>query len=344
MRQAILKEPANFEVREVEDCVRRPGEALVRVHRVGICGTDIHAYHGRQPFFNYPRVLGHELAVEILELPDASEGGHGNPAGLAVGDRCSVEPYMNCGQCLACNIGKPNCCENLQVLGVHTDGGMQPLLSVPPHKLHRGNELSYDQLALVETLGIGAHAVERADVQRGELVLVAGAGPIGLSVMPFAQARGARVVVMDINAQRLDFCRERLGIEMTLNPLRQPVEETLRELGGGALPAVVIDATGNAKSMQGCFDLTAHGGRIVFVGLFPGEVSFNDPNFHRRELTLMASRNALPSTFSTTIGLIAAGRIDTSSWITHRLELADLPVQFGPTSAAEGLVKAMIEL
>src|SRR2546429_5375671 len=156
------------------------GHAIVRVGRVGICGTDWHAYHGRQPFFTYPRILGHELGVEVVSVNDPASD-------LKAGDRCAVEPYLNCGHCVACRRGMTNCCANLQVLGVHIDGGMRELIAVPTAKLHRSEKLNLDQLALVETLAIGCHAVARAKVQQDEWVLVLGAGPIGLSVLPFAQ-------------------------------------------------------------------------------------------------------------------------------------------------------------
>src|SRR5947199_4307593 len=156
-----------------------PGHAMVRVRRVGICGTDLHAYRGRQPFFSYPRILGHELGVEVIALGD------GDTFGLKKGDRCTVEPYLNCGKCIACRRGKTNCCASLEVLGVHTDGGMRERIRVPVSKLHPSETLTLDQLALIETLGIGAHAVDRAKVEAGEFVLVIGAGPIGLAVMQF---------------------------------------------------------------------------------------------------------------------------------------------------------------
>lgn len=337
MKQVVLNKPGEFSLSDAAEVIRKEDEVLVKVHRVGICGTDIHAFHGRQPFFEYPRVLGHELAVEVLEVPS---GNHS----LKPGDFCSVEPYINCGTCIACHSGKPNCCENLRVMGVHADGGMQDYISIPPHKLHKGKGLTLDQLALVETLGIGAHGVERADVRKDEFVLIIGAGPIGLSAMPFAMARGARVAVMDVSEHRLAFCRNQLGIEMTVRADKEDVPGRLRKLGGGDLPTAIIDATGNPKSMQGCFDIAAHGARIVFVGLFPGKITFDDPNFHRRELTLLASRNALPSTFDEIIDLMASGKMDTAPWITHRLALGDVPQLFVRISADEALVKAMIEL
>jgi len=337
MIQITLAQPGQFVATEAPEPVPAPGEALVRVHRIGVCGTDLHAFAGKQPFFTYPRVLGHELGVEVLD--PGSE-----PHGLRAGDRCSVEPYLNCGRCIACRRGKPNCCTDLRVMGVHVDGGMRPLLAVPARKLHRSATLSYDQLALVETLAIGAHAVERADLKRKDTVLVIGAGPIGLSVIQFVLAKGANFAVMDVSESRLAFCREQLRAPHTLSP-GPGAADALRAIFGGDLPVIVIDATGNPQSMAGTFELAAHGGRIVFVGLFQGEVSFHDPNFHRRELTLCASRNAVPETFRQLISLVEAGRVNTQPWITHRLTLAGVPTVFPREIAGQpAVLKAMIEV
>lgn len=337
MLQIVLERPGLFRAREGPEPVRGSGEALVRVHRVGVCGTDLHAFAGKQPFFNYPRVLGHELGVEVVEP------GAGTP-GLAAGDRCAVEPYLNCGTCIACRRGKPNCCTELKVLGVHIDGGMQPWLRVPASKLHRSEKLDFDQLALVETLGIGAHAVERAHLQPEEFVLVIGAGPIGLGVIQFARAAGVRLAVMDVSETRLAFCRTQLGVDHTLPPGPETVARLLA-IGNGDLPTCVFDATGNASSMMSAFNFPAHGGRLVFVGLCQGDISFQDPQFHRRELTLLASRNATPDTFRTVIEQVETGQVDTRPWITHRFALGATPEIFPRDIAGRpAVLKAMIEV
>ena len=231
----------------------------------------------------------------------------------------------------------------LKVLGVHIDGGMRPEIVVPARKLHRSRTLSYDQLALVETLGIGAHAVERAQIGPDDFVLVIGAGPIGLSVIQFAVLHGPTLAVMDVRASRLEFCRRQFGISHTLAGGRGTQEE-LRGIGGGELPTVVIDATGNAASMAATFDLPAQGGRIVFVGLFQGDVGFSDPNFHRCELTLLASRNAQPHNFRDIIASIESGRIDTAPWITHRFGLADTPERFPEIASDPSVIKTVIDV
>ena len=337
MLQISLEQPGRFATTEGREPKPAPGEALVRVHRIGICGTDLHAFSGKQPFFAYPRILGHELGVEVID--PGSE-----PHGLKAGDRCSVEPYLNCGRCIACRHGKTNCCAALKTLGVHVDGGMRPLITIPARKLHPSVKLDYEQLALVETLGIGAHAVERAEVKPDDFVLVIGAGPIGLSVIQFLLVTGATLAVMDVSESRLAFCRDQFGVKHTFVP-PENITEHLERIGGGDLPTIVIDATGNPKSMAGTFNLAAQGGRIVFVGLFQGDVTFNDPNFHRRELTLCASRNALAATFREIITLVEMGKVNTKPWITHRFGLSETPEIFPSKIAGNpAVLKAMIEV
>src|SRR5690349_19780166 len=210
MKAIRLQEPHRFEHVDIEEPARPgPGEAVVRVHRVGICGTDVSGYLGKMPFFSYPRIPGHELGVEVVEV------GAG-VTNVKPGDRCSVEPYMNCGNCHACRKGASNCCANLKVLGVMTDGGLRERFTLRADKLHPSAKLSFDQLALVETLAIGCHAVDRSQLTRGENCLVIGAGPIGLSSIVFANLTGARVIVLDMNRQRLDFCREVMGVDETI--------------------------------------------------------------------------------------------------------------------------------
>lgn len=339
MKAIRLEEPGRLcLVDTAEPAAPAAGEALVRVHRIGICGTDIHAFGGRQPFFSYPRILGHELGVEVIAIGSGVTN-------VRTGDRCSVEPYINCETCIACRRGKPNCCTDMRVLGVHVDGGMRECFVLPARKLHRSAVLSHEQLALVETLGIGAHAVERAKLEAGEFALVIGAGPIGLATMQFALEKGAQVIVLDINSARLAFCQNQLGVPHAINAAQEDVLAALKRITGGDMPTAVFDATGNPGSMMGAFEFPAHGGRIVFVGLFQGEVTFNDPNFHKRELTLMASRNAHPADFTRIIGLIETGRIDTAPWITHRAAFAEAADIFPTWTMPEtGVIKAMIEV
>jgi 2-desacetyl-2-hydroxyethyl bacteriochlorophyllide A dehydrogenase len=293
-----------------------PGQALVRVHAVGVCGTDYHAFKGRQPFFSYPRVLGHELGVEVLELGDS--GGPADADGLTVGARCAVQPYLHCGACRACATGKTNCCESLKVLGVHVDGGFLGQLIVPRENLHATSAgLTYEQLAVVEPLTIGAHGVRRGEVGPGDRVAVVGAGPVGIAVVVAARAAGAAVVVVsDVNDHRLAYCASRFGA-LPANPTSATYLEDLRAACQGDLPDVVIDATGFPPSMNRCFDLVRNGGRVVFVGLHKEAVTFDDSNFHRREVTLCASRNSTAEDFRAVLRAVEAGKVDTAAIITH---------------------------
>jgi 2-desacetyl-2-hydroxyethyl bacteriochlorophyllide A dehydrogenase len=336
MKTLTLQEPHQFKIHETESPNQIPdGMALVQTKCVGICGTDIHAFHGTQPFFSYPRILGHELGVEVMEVA-------ANDMGIQTGSRCAVEPYMNCGTCIACKRGKQNCCEKIQVMGVHQDGGMRDQFLVPIHKLHSSNTLSFDQLALVETLGIGKHAVNRAQLEQDEWVLIIGAGPIGLTVVEFARIAGANIIVMDINEDRLSFCQDQMNVKHTVHASGN-IDAYCRNLMGH-LPTTVFDCTGNKHSMQQANKFVANGGQLVFVGLYIGELVFTDQEIHKQELTLKRCRNSLPTDMKEIIQLMEAGKINTSTWITHRTDIggsmALIPELIKPETKA---VKAIIE-
>lgn len=338
MKALLLEGPKKFKIVETgAPGDPGPGEAKVRVHRVGVCGTDISGYLGKMPFFSYPRIPGHELGVEVLAVGEGVEN-------VRPGDKCSVEPYINDPDSYASRRGHPNCCEKLEVLGVHRDGGLRPEFILPARKLHPSPKLSYDQLALVETLAIGCHAVDRGSPTAEESCLIIGAGPIGLATLVFAKLTGTKVIMLDVNERRLAFCRERMGVEHTV-VLSEHLEADLRALTDGHLPDVVIDATGHNGSMSGAFALVAPGGRLVYVGITTGEISFRHPTFHRLEGTLLCSRNALPKDFTKIIGLIESGRIDTRPWITHRCRFDDVPEVFPSYTRPEtGVIKAIVEL
>jgi len=338
MKALQLESPKHFKLIDIPEPGKPgPGEAVVRVHRVGICGTDISGYLGKMPFFSYPRIPGHELGMEVV---DVGEG----VANVRPGDRCSIEPYINDPNSYASRKGRPNCCEKLQVLGVHCDGGMRPYFTLPARKLHVANKLSYEQSALVETLAIGCHAVARAQVTAEDVVLIIGAGPIGLATLEFVRLAGARVLMLDMNAGRLEFCRNVMGVPETVLA-DENVEADLRKLTDGHLPDVVFDATGSNVSMSKSFGLVAPGGRLVFVGITTEEVTFRHVTFHRPEGTLLCSRNALPGDFDNIVHLIETGRINTQPWITHRAPFDAVPELFPSYTRPEtGVVKAIIEV
>jgi 2-desacetyl-2-hydroxyethyl bacteriochlorophyllide A dehydrogenase len=335
MKALVCIQPGELEYREIDAPLAGPGEAIIRIRRIGICGTDLHGFEGTQPFFDYPRILGHELAGDLVDFDQAP--------GFTPGEAVTVIPYFNCGTCIACRSGKPNCCTTLKVCGVHMDGGMVDYLSVPSASLIHGSGLSYDQLALVEPLAIGAHAVRRAGVQPGEFVLVVGAGPIGLGTMESVRIAGGQVIAMDINEDRLRFCREKLQVLHTVNGADKPMEQ-IRHITRGDMPTVVIDATGSLKAINGGFRYLAHGARYVLVGLQKGEIQFSHPEFHKREATLMSSRNATRQDFDMVMGAMHRGLIDPTTYITHRVGFEEVKAEFaGWLDPARGVIKAMVE-
>jgi alcohol dehydrogenase len=340
MKAIQLEKPEHFRQIDVAEPARPgPGEAIVRVHRVGICGTDFSGYLGKMPFFSYPRIPGHELGVEVVEVG-------ADVPNVKPGDRCSVEPYINCQKCYSCTRGHTNCCENHQTLGVHCDGGLRPYFTVPARKLHISRKLTHDQLALVETLAIGCHAIYRGNPQRDETILVVGAGPIGLSVIEFAKLSGARTIVIDINAQRLAFVREKMGIADTILATNDDADvKAFTEMTAGKLGNVVVDATGSNKSMARSLQFVGFAGRLVYVGITTQEIAFAHPLMHRREMTLLASRNALSRDFARIIELIEHGQIDTRPWISHKAAFEDMIGEFPRWLKPEtGVIKAIVEI
>jgi 2-desacetyl-2-hydroxyethyl bacteriochlorophyllide A dehydrogenase len=338
MRSIVLEEPRRLVVREEERPEPGPGEALVRVRRVGVCGTDLHAFAGRQPYFDYPRILGHELAVEVEAF------GEGAATGLARGTLCTVYPYLACGTCTACRRGKPNCCAGLGVLGVHRDGGMREFMTLPAASLIFAGCLDPDEAALVENQCIGAHAVERAGLRWGELVLVIGTGPIGLGVVQFALLAGARVVAMDVSARRLEFCSGHFQVEETVDAAGDP-EEELGALTAGEFFTTVFEATGNSESMRSAISYVAHGGQMILVGLVQDDLCYFHPEFHKREMTLKSSRNATPADFERVIAALESKQARVLPMVTHRVRLANAAAEFeGWLDPASKVIKALIEL
>lgn len=337
MNVLVCNQPKNFKYETREPPLATEGQSIIKIKRIGVCGTDLHAYEGTQPFLSYPRVLGHELAGELVSAANAP--------GFHDGEIVSIIPYYSCGDCAACRAGKQNCCERIRVCGVHIDGGMAEYLSVPTDSLLHSEGLSLDAMALVEPLAIGAHGIRRAAVRPGEYVLVVGAGPIGLGTMEFARIAGAKVIALDTNQQRLDFCREKLNVALTLNAKESTVTEQLREITGGEMPAVVIDATGNLTAINNAFQYMAHGGRYILIGLQRDPISFSHPEFHKREGTLMSSRNATREDFEQVIRGLKQELVKPETYITHRSAFHDVTKHFESwLHPATGVIKAMIEI
>ena len=318
MQQWICNEPGTLSLQEAEMPQRAPGFSLLRVRNIGICGTDIHAFAGNQPFFSYPRILGHELAVEIVESDT-----------FATGELATIIPYFNCTSCGACAADKPNCCESLQVFGVHIDGGMREYIVVEDRYILPGKGLTAEELALVEPLSIAAHGLRRAVLKTGEKVLVMGAGPIGLFTILLAKIQGALVEVAEPNQARLQFCLDHLGVT---------------EASSTAY-STVIDATGNLQAIESGFAKMAHGGKYVLIGLQKQSISFSHPEFHKREATLMSSRNATIEDFRYVMDLLRNGKIQAGMFVSHRFgknQLLDIFTKINEPGAQ--VIKAMITL
>ena len=336
MRAILCEEPGRLVLVERPEPTPSAGEVLVRIGRAGVCGTDFHIFRGKQPFLEYPRVIGHELAGEVAEAPPGSP--------LSPGQRVAIIPYISCMDCVACRRGKTNCCQKIRVLGVHVDGGLCDYLSVPERNVLPVGDLPLDHAAMIEFLAISAHGVRRAAPGAGDRALVIGAGPIGMAATIFAKARGARVTALDVRADRLDFCRTELGADAAVEA-GPDTDEALKAITGGDFYDLVIDATGNAVSMERGFGYVAHGGTYVLLGIVQGSLGFSDPEFHKRETTLLASRNATRADFEEVLAAIRVGQVPTAALATHRAPLEEVPDVLRKWMLPDaGVVKALVEI
>ncbi|MEK9516692.1 MAG: zinc-binding alcohol dehydrogenase family protein [Flavobacteriaceae bacterium] len=333
MKYIVCEKPREFLLKEKEAPVRKENEALLQINKVGICGTDLHAYAGNQAYFEYPKILGHELSSQVMDIGE-------NDKGIKIGDKVVVMPYVSCGVCFACNKGKTNCCENITVLGVHADGGMQEQISVPIDVLLPANHLSDDQMAIVEPLAIGAHAIRRSGIVPDETVAVVGCGPIGIGIMKLAQIAGAKVIALDTNEQRLNYAKDKIGIDHVVKAGENALKE-INEITNGDLCAVVFDASGNKYALEACPDYMSHGGRFVLVGLSKGELTYLHPKVHAKEMTLLCSRNATQEDFEHVISIL--DQFPTSSFITHSVPFIEMIEHFDSwLDPATGVIKAMV--
>jgi len=336
MRAVLCRNPGELEIVHYPVPDRKAGEALVKIRRIGVCGTDMHIYQGNQPYFAYPRVMGHELSGEIVEAETGSA--------LRPGDAVYIVPYLHCGHCIACRAGKTNCCTTLKVLGVHIDGGMCEYLSLPETHLFKAEGITLDEAAMVEFLAIGAHAVARARVSRGQRALVVGAGPIGVGVAIFAGLNGAEVTVIDGRENRLAFASRLAGVQHTIR-LGENDAERMKANTSGEFYDCVFDCTGSPKAMERGFGFVAHGGTYVLVSIVQGNISFSDPEFHRRETTLLSSRNATLADFATVMAAMRDGKVPARAIKTHSAPLWEVAERLPEwTRPDAGTVKAVLEL
>lgn len=330
----VCAEPGRLELERRPRPRCAPGEVLLRPRRVGMCGTDMHIFGGTQPYLSYPRVMGHEIAAEVVEGNDE----------LRPGDTVFVMPYISCGTCVACAKGRTNCCTHMSVLGVHQDGALAEYIAVPADFVFKVEGIDLDAVAMIEFLAIGAHAVRRAAIEPGQQVLVVGAGPIGIACALFAQAAGGIVTALDGRQDRLDFARDEIGIAHIVS-LDAEADFRLAEITNGDFYDVVFDATGNPKAMEAGFTRLAHAGTYVLVSVVQADICFNDPEFHKRETTLLASRNATAQDFRYVVEAIRSGIVPVQALATHRTSMRDLPAAIEQWSRPEAhVIKGLVEL
>ena len=327
VKAIICNKPREFEKIELQDPAPVDGEVIVKIKKIGICGTDYHAYNGRQPFFTYPRILGHELAGEVVE---------GNEK-FKVGEAVVPIPYLHCGKCKTCLGGKTNCCPQIKTMGVHVDGGMREFTSVPSTNLVKAHDLTDEKIATVECFSIGAHAVRRSEIKENQWAAVVGTGPIGIGTLHFAKLAGAKTIAIDINEERLSHCREVLGVDHCVNALQNPVE-ALNDITKGELPDAVFEATGVPGAMENAFNYVGHGGRLILVSIVKGKIAFEDPLFHSREMTVMSSRNATEKDFINVMKALRNQDINVEAFITHRCDFDELTSCFETWSLPESRV------
>jgi 2-desacetyl-2-hydroxyethyl bacteriochlorophyllide A dehydrogenase len=310
MKALVLKGPRQFcwEDREKPAC--SPERVLIHTDAVCICGSDIRAIQGQQKMFSFPRVIGHEVAATVEEAGAQTKG-------FRPGDRVCLLPCIACGHCRPCRRGKPNCCETLRLYGVQEDGGLQEYLSVPPQSLLRIDfDAAPEEIAMMEPLTIGAHAVARLDLTREDRVLILGAGPIGVGCALAACSCGARVVLADIKENRRKFVKEEFQLEI-LDPFEYDYKKKIKDFTNGELFDAVIDTTASKSSMDHAWEWICHGGKVLFVGTFAGKLELDESAFHMKEPTLYVTRNSTRTDFERVLSLWQHGFIEPAKFITH---------------------------
>ncbi|MEZ2131182.1 MULTISPECIES: zinc-binding alcohol dehydrogenase family protein [unclassified Sinorhizobium] len=337
MQAVLCQQPGVLEVVErAPPGTPQPAWVRLAVSHVGICGTDYHIFEGKHPFLEYPRVMGHEISATVLQAGDGVD--------MAAGTPVIVNPYLSCGACIACRQGKPNCCMNLKVLGVHTDGAFCEEITVPVDNLYVAKGLSLEAAATIEFLAIGAHAVRRSMAGPGMRSMVIGAGPIGLGAAIFSRIAGHDVTLLDTSAERLRMAAERFGFSSVILANESTSESVKAKTNGDGFD-VVFDATGYGPSMEKAFGYVAHGGALVLVSVVKDEIRFSDPEFHKREMMLIGSRNATRVDFEHVADSIAKGLVPVDKLITHRTTLADTPRDLALWAHEKsGLIKAVIKV
>ncbi len=337
MKAIQIKEPGKVELIDVQKPVPGAGEVLLKVKYIGFCGSDLSTYLGKNPMVSYPRIPGHEVAATVVET------GSGVPAGLKEGDLVTVVPYTNCGKCSSCRKGRFNACEFNETLGVQRDGAMQEYITVPYEKVLKVSGMALEEAALIEPLTVGFHAVDRAGVKEGDVVMVQGCGMIGAGAIAGSALRGAKVIAVDIDDAKLETARK-LGAGIVINSATSNLHEVLKkELDGGS-PDVVVEAAGNPVTYRAAVDEVAFAGKVVCIGYAKSEVTFATKLWVQKELDILGSRNARPEDFKAVTELLQSGRFPSEEVITRIVSPEEAPEAFKTWADAPGKVfKIMVE-
>ena len=317
MKTVLLKKPGEIGISDIETTTRLEGQILIKVRSAGICGSDIGAYKGVNPLVSYPRIIGHEIAGEVVEVAtDETE--------FKVGDRVILEPYVYCGKCYPCSIGHTNCCENLTVRGVHIEGGMAEYVSHPRHLLHKVPEsIPWHLVPMAEPLVIAMHAIKQAETISGQHVVVTGAGQIGLLAAQYALTLGAIPIVVDPVDERLTLART-LGVTHTINPVGCDAVAEILSITQGRMAEAVIECSGAAPAIRGAVDYVSYAGHIALVGWPKGDIPMPTALFTKKELTIRGSRNSVGQ-FPESLDLIAAGKVNVEALLTKTVSMDETP-------------------
>ena len=318
MRAIYLEKPREIAVTEIEQRPLREGEALLKIHSAGICGSDIGAFRGTNGLVSYPRILGHELAGEILSIPED------NPKGLKIGDKVTVDPYLYCGHCYPCTIGRTNCCNDLHVLGVHVDGGMSETFAHPADMLVKvPQDMPWKLIPLAEPLTIALHGLHRLQLKAGEHLAISGAGPIGLLAAMAALHYGAEPILIDLVEERLTFAKT-LGIRYTINLNTDDLMEKIVEYTGGRMCECVMEASGANAAIRSALDIVCHAGRIILTGWPARETSLPTDVITRKEIDIRGARTSAGE-FEEAIDLIYHKKVDAAKILTKVIPVEQVP-------------------
>ncbi|TWT83597.1 putative zinc-type alcohol dehydrogenase-like protein YjmD [Planctomycetes bacterium CA13] len=317
MKAFTIAEPEVLCCVEIPEPTTSPADVLLKVRRIGYCGSDLNTFRGGNPVVSYPRIPGHEIAAEVLSI------GSDVPAGFAVGETVTVFPYTQCGECSACLVGRPNCCKFNQTLGVQRDGALTETIAVPWRNVIQAPGLSVVELALVEPLSVGFHAAERGRVTADDTVCVIGCGMIGLGAIAGAALNaGARVIAVDVADNKLVLATK-AGASHTVNSANEDLHTRLMELTGGHGPDVMIEAVGMDTTFRACIDEVCFAGRVVYIGYAKRPVSYETKYFVMKEIDILGSRNATRENFQSVIETLRSGRYPVQGTITQSVPFAE---------------------